>query len=47
LCANSWGNWWGEKGYFKIKRGASEINDHIYGAWGHAKGNSELNFLES
>jgi cathepsin B len=31
LCANSWGNGWGEKGFFKILQGDSGINDQMYG----------------
>lgn len=31
LCANSWNTTWGIKGYFKVKQGASGINDLIIG----------------
>jgi cathepsin B len=30
LCANSWGNSWGEKGFFKILQGNCGINGQIY-----------------
>lgn len=42
LCANSWGSDWGEQGYFKIKRGDSEINNNIYAAWGNGKINDKV-----
>jgi C1A family cysteine protease len=42
LCANSWGSDWGEQGYFKIKRGDSEINKHIFAAWGNGKINDKV-----
>ncbi|XP_071447893.1 tubulointerstitial nephritis antigen-like [Hetaerina americana] len=35
LAANSWGTWWGEDGYFRIKRGTNEcdIEKYMLGAW--------------
>ena len=37
LAANSWGEWWGEKGYFRIRRGVNEcrIEDLVLAAWAH------------
>ncbi|XP_046385050.1 tubulointerstitial nephritis antigen-like [Ischnura elegans] len=35
LAVNSWGTWWGEGGYFRIKRGVNEcdIEKYMLGAW--------------
>lgn len=35
IVANSWGNKWGEEGYFKIKRGSNEcmIEEFVIGVW--------------
>lgn len=35
LVANSWGTWWGEGGYFRIKKGVNEcdIEKYVLGAW--------------
>lgn len=41
LCANSWGPWWGESGYFRIVRGENEcdIEMFIIGVWGNTDDN--------
>jgi len=31
LCANSWGNGWGDSGFFKIKKGDCGIDNAVYG----------------
>ncbi|KAI0986032.1 hypothetical protein GJ496_003900 [Pomphorhynchus laevis] len=34
ICINSWGNDWGENGYFKIEIGDSDINKYVVSTWG-------------
>ena len=31
ICGNSWGDDWGENGFFKVKRGINEINIETMG----------------
>ena len=47
LCANSWGQDWGENGYFKILRGVNEcdIESFVLGVWGKVEGDIELREL--
>ncbi|KAK3923301.1 Tubulointerstitial nephritis antigen-like [Frankliniella fusca] len=37
VAANSWGEWWGERGYFRIRRGTDEcdIEKLVLAAWAH------------
>ncbi|XP_071807851.1 uncharacterized peptidase C1-like protein F26E4.3 [Asterias amurensis] len=37
LCANSWGEQWGENGLFRIQRGSNEckIESYVLGVWGN------------
>ncbi|KAG8237047.1 hypothetical protein J437_LFUL016113 [Ladona fulva] len=37
VVANSWGTWWGEGGYFRIKKGVNEceIESYVLTAWVH------------
>ena len=30
ICSNSWGNAWGEDGFFRIKKGVCGIDDELY-----------------
>ncbi|CAL1268206.1 unnamed protein product [Larinioides sclopetarius] len=41
LCANSWGEEWGENGYFRIVRGQDEcsIEMFVVGVWAHTETN--------
>jgi len=34
LCANSWGAWWGDAGYFRIARGSDECGIESHGVIG-------------
>jgi len=50
LVANSWNEDWGDKGFFKIKRGSNEVGIEAYIATGSPlfnNENSELKFLEN
>jgi C1A family cysteine protease len=33
VVRNSWGTWWGEKGYFRISPTSCLINQHVMGSW--------------
>ncbi|KAE8750029.1 Cathepsin BSer [Frankliniella occidentalis] len=37
IAANSWGEWWGERGFFRIRRGVNEceIENLVLAAWAH------------
>lgn len=37
IAANSWGTWWGERGYFRILRGSNEceIESYVLATWPH------------
>lgn len=40
LAANSWGDQWGENGYFRIERNddETEFGRHVYSGWGNRPG---------
>jgi len=41
LAANSWGDMWGEGGFFRIERNddETEFGRHVYSGWGNRPGN--------
>ena len=45
LAANSWGEQWGENGYFRITRNddETEFGRHVYSGWGNRPGNKNKN----
>jgi len=42
ICKNSWGRWWGDNGYFKIKWGVCHIGESIPFIWNEVGGGNNI-----